>query len=108
MQKGDTITLYGGEGQASNIFIQRVGHTCILTWSVLQPTSEYWGIERAIPEELRPDHTLYVPSCVTNNNGYTLNVYAYGYINKNGAVGFQVASSTSGAINRGTCSWVIK
>lgn len=108
MHKDDIIQLYGGEGYPSNIFVQRVGHMCILTWSVSQSTSEYWGIEKAVPEELRPDHTIYVSSCATNANGYVLNVCAYGYVHPNGAVGFQVASAVSGAINRGTCSWVIK
>lgn len=107
LQKCDMITLYGGAGKASYVFIQRVGRTCILTWAVSQQTSEYWGIERAIPENLRPDHTIYCSSCVTNANGYILNVCAYGYVHQSGTIGFQVAAATSGAINRGTCSWYI-
>lgn len=107
-QKDDIIQLYGGVGMASNIFAQRVGHMCILTWTVSQSTSEYWGIGGALPKELRPDHVIYVPSCVTNANGYILNVCAYAYVNPDGTVGFQVAAPSSGAINVGTCSWSIK
>ena len=93
---------------ASNVFAQRVGHMCILTCAVSQSTSEYWEIDGALPKELRPDHVIYVPSCVTNANGYILNVCAYAYVNPNGAVGFQVAAPSSGAMNLGTCSWSIK
>ena len=100
--------LYGGPGQASYVHIRCVGRMCILTWSILQQTSEYWEISRVIPENLRPDHEIYSPSCVTNANGYVLNVCAYGYVNPEGTIGFQVSASTSGAINKGTCSWFIK
>ena len=104
---GDTLVLYGAPGSASYVHIKRVGHTCILVWTVSQSTAEYWGIEHVIPEGLRPDHTIYTPSCVTNANGYILNVCAYGYVHPSGAIGFQVAAATSGAINRGICSWYI-
>lgn len=108
MQKDDTITLYGGVGKPSNIYIQRVGHTCTLVWKVSQSDSNYWAIDYAIPEGLRPSDDLYIPSCVTNKNGYVLNACAYCYINPNGTIGFQVATSVSGAINSGACSWIIK
>lgn len=107
MHKDDTLVLYGGHGQASYVHIRCVGRMCILTWSVLQETSEYWGIPRVIPEKLRPDNTIYTASCVTNASGYILNVSAYGYVHIDGTIGFQVAVSTPGAINRGTCSWHI-
>lgn len=108
MQKGDIIQLYGGVGMPSNIYIQRVGHTCTLVWKVSQPSSDYWAIDYAIPEGLRPADALYIPSCVTNQNGYVLNACAYCYINPNGTIGFQVATSISGAMNNGICSWIIK
>ena len=108
LHKNDTLVLYGGPGQASYVHIRCVGRMCILTWHVLQPTSDYWGISRVIPERLRPDYTIYTASCATNDSGYVLNVCAYGYVNTDGTIGFQVAASTSGAINRGTCSWFIK
>ena len=60
-----------------------------------------------IPDGLRPANYIYTPSCVTNTDGYVLNVCAYCFINQDGTVGFQVASTTSGAINRGVCSWTI-
>ena len=107
VSQDDTLVLYGAPGSSSYVHIRRVGHTCILVWTVSQSTNEYWGIEHVIPENLRPDHTIYSPSCVTNANGYVLNVCAYGYVHPNGAIGFQVAASTSGAINRGICSWYI-
>lgn len=108
LHKDDALVLYGGPGQISYVHIRCVGRMCILTWSVLQQTSEYWEISRVIPERLRPDKTIYTAACVTNTSGYILNVCAYGYVHTDGTVGFQVAASTSGAINRGTCSWFIK
>ena len=108
LHKDDTLVLYGAPGQSSYVHIRCVGRMCILTWAVSQPTSDYWGISRVIPERLRPDYTIYTASCVTNASGYILNVCAYGYVNPDGTVGFQVAASSSGAINRGTCSWPIK
>lgn len=104
---GDPITLYGGPGKASYIYVQRVGRTCILNWSVSQSTATFWQPDIRIPEELRPAGNIYVPGCVTNNDGYVLNVCAYCYINTSGYTGFQVASAVSGAINRGICSWAI-
>lgn len=104
---GDTLVLYGSPGSSSYVRIRRVGHTCILVWTVSQSTNEYWSIPRVIPENLRPDHEIYLPSCVTNANGYALNVCAYCYVNQDGTIGFQLAASTSGAINRGVCSWYI-
>lgn len=104
---GDTLVLYESPGSSSCVHIRRVGHTCILVWTVSQSTNEYWEIEHVIPENLRPDYTIYSPSCVTNANGYIFNVCAYGYVNPNGTIGFQVAASTSGAFNRGICSWHI-
>ena len=108
MQKDNEFVLYGAPGQASYVHIKRFGHTCILVWAVSQSTNEYWGIEHVIPENLRPNYTIYSPSCVTNASGYILNVCAYGYVHPSGTIGFQVAASTSGAINRGICSWSIK
>ena len=108
MQKDNEFVLYGAPGQASYIHIKRFGHTCILVWTVSQSTNEYWGIEHVIPENLRPNYTIYSPSCVTNANGYVLNACAYGYVHPSGTIGFQVAASTYGAINRGICSWSIK
>lgn len=105
---GDTIVLYGAPDKASYIYIQRVGSICILRWSILQESAIYWQPDATIPDELRPDVTMYMPSCVTNNNGYVLNVCGYCYINKNGILGFQVAAATAGAFNRGACSWIIK
>lgn len=99
--------LYGSPGSSSYVHIRRVGHTCILVWTVSKSTNEYWSIAHVIPENLRPDHEIYLPSCVTNANGYVLNVCAYCYVNPDGTIGFQVAASTSGAINRGVCSWYI-
>lgn len=87
--------------------MQRIGSICTLTWGVLQPTAEYWQVDKRIPEGLRPAGNIYMPACVTNSDGFMLNVCAYSYISKDGAVGFKVANATPGAINRGTCSWVI-
>lgn len=108
VSQSDTTVLYGAPDKASYIFIQRIGHICILRWSVSQETSIYWQPDIVIPDGMRPDVTIYVPSCVTNNSGYVLNVCAYCYVNKNGLLGFQVAAGTTGAINRGACSWFIK
>lgn len=99
--------LYGRPDKPSCVYVQRIGRTCILTWSVSQSTADYWQTDRRIPEELRPAGNIYVPGYVTNSDGYVLNVCAYSYISKDGAVGFKVANATPGAFNRGTCSWVI-
>ena len=107
VSQSNTLVLYGAPGSASYIHIKRVGHTCILMWTISQSTNEYWGIEHVIPEGFRPDHTIYVPSCVTNANGYILNVCAYGYVNPSGTIGFQVASAISGGVNKGICSWYV-
>lgn len=104
---GDPITLYGGLGKPSYVWIQRIGRTCVLHWSVSQSTAQYWQPDEIIPEGLRPASDIYVPGCVTNNDGYVLNVCSYCYISTSGNIGFQVAFATSGAINRGICSWVI-
>ncbi len=104
---GDPITLYGSPGKSSYIYVQRIGSICTLTWGILQPTAEYWQVDKRIPEGLRPAGNIYMPACVTNSDGFVLNICAYSYISKDGAVGFKVASATPGAINRGTCSWVI-
>lgn len=101
----DTLVLYNESGQY--VRIHRVGHMCVLTWAISQSTATYWAIDNIIPEGLRPDQTIYTPSCVTNANGYIFNVCAYCYIHYNGTIGFQVAAATSGAINRGVCSWYI-
>ena len=107
VSRGDPITLYGAPGKASYIYVQRIGSTCTLNWSVSQSTADYWALDHVIPEGLRPASAISAPSCVTNMDGYVLNVCAYCYIGKDGTLGFQVASGTSGATNRGTCSWVI-
>ena len=99
--------LYGRPDKPSCVYVQRIGRTCILTWNVSQSTADYWQTDRRIPEELRPAGNIYVPGCVTNSDGYVLNVCAYSYISKDGTVGFKVANATPGAFNRGTCSWVI-
>ena len=104
---GDTITLYGGLGKPSYVYIQRIGRTCVLHWSVSQSTTEYWHPDMLIPEGLRPVGNIYAPGCVTNNDGYVLNVCAYCFIGTDGTVGFQIAFSTPGALNRGICSWAI-
>lgn len=104
---GEPIMLYGRPDKPSCVYVQRIGRTCILTWSVSQSTADYWQTDRRIPEELRPAGNIYVPGCVTNSDGYVLNVCAYSYISKDGTVGFKVANATPGAFNRGTCSWVI-
>lgn len=79
----------------------------MLHWSVSQSTAQFWQPDEIIPEGLRPANNIYVPACVTNNDGYVLNVCAYCYINTSGNVGFQVSAGTPGAINRGICSWAI-
>ena len=99
--------LYGRPGKPSYIYVQRNGRTCTLYWSVNQPTAAFWQPDNVIPEGLRPASNIYVPGCVTNNDGYVLNACAYCYINTSGNVGFQVATSTPGAINRGICLWAI-
>ena len=104
---GDPITRYGDPGTSSYIDVQRVGRTCTLTWKVLQPSAQFWQLNRTIPEGLRPADNIYVPGCVTNNDGYFLNTCAYCCINTSGYIGFQVAAAVSGAINRGICSWAI-
>lgn len=104
---GDPITLYGGPGESSYIYVQRVGRICIFKWSVSQSSTAYWQPDVTIPEELRPADNIYVPGCVTNANGYVLNTCSYCYINTSGYIGFQVASAVSGAINKGICSWAI-
>ena len=101
----DTLVLYNESWQY--VHIHRVGHMCVLTWAISQSTTAYWAIDNIIPERLRPDQTIYTPSCVTNDNGYIFNVCAYCYIHYNGTIGFQVAAATPGAINRGICSWYI-
>ena len=103
----DPITLYGGLGKPSYVYIQRIGRTCTLHWSVSQSTAEYWHLDKYIPEELRPAGNIYTPGCATNNDGYVLNVCAYCFIGNDGTVGFQVSASTPGALNRGVCSWAI-
>lgn len=105
VSQDDTLMLYNESGQY--VRIRRVGHMCVLTWAISQSTNEYWAIDNVIPERLRPNQTIYTSSCVTNVNGYILNVCAYCYIDYNGTIGFQVAAATSGAINRGICSWHI-
>lgn len=100
--------LYGAPDRASYIFIQRIGNICILRWSISQESNAYWQPDAVIPESIRPNVTFYVPSCVTDNSGFVLNVCAYCYVNKNGIMGFQVAAATTGAVNRGSCSWFIK
>lgn len=104
---GELITLYGSSDAESYIRIQRVGNMCILRWDVTQETANYWALNHVVPEELRPSEAIYTPSCVTNSAGYVLNVCAYGYVNSAGSIGFQVAAATTGAINRGICSWRI-
>lgn len=105
VSQDDTLVLYNKPGQY--VHIHRVGHMCVLTWAIPQSTAEYWAIDNVIPEGLRPDQTIYTSSCATNANGYVLNVCAYCYIHYDGTIGFQVAAATSGAINRGICSWYI-
>lgn len=105
--KDDPITLYGDPGESSYIYVQRVGRTCTLNWKVLQSSAQFWQPDITIPEGLRPADNIYVPGCVTNNDGYVLNTCAYCYINTSGYIGFQVAAAVSGAINRGICSWAI-
>lgn len=105
--KDDPIVIYGAQGRSSYIWLQRIGRTCMLHWSVSQSTAAFWQPDNVIPEKLRPGNNIYVPGCVTNNDGYILNTSAYCYINTSGNIGFQVASAVSGAINRGICSWAI-
>ena len=107
VSRDDPITLYGGPGKPSYIHMQRTGRYCTLQWSVNQPTNAFWQLDNVIPEGLRPANNIYVPGCVTNNDGYVLNTCAYCYINTSGNVGFQVAANISGATNRGICSWAI-
>lgn len=107
VSQDDKIVLYGAQGKPSYIWIQRTGRTCTLKWSVSQPSAAFWQPDETIPEGLRPSENIYVPGCVTNADGYVLNVCAYCYINTSGYIGFQVAAGTAGAINKGTCSWAI-
>lgn len=107
VSQDDKIVIYGSPGKQSYIWLQRVGRTCEFHWSVSQSSATFWQPDNRIPEELRPAGNIYVPGCVTNNDGYVLNVCAYCYINTSGYTGFQVASAVSGAINRGICSWTI-
>lgn len=104
---GDPITLYGSSSSTTYVYAQRVGRTCTLAWKVNQPSADYLELDHVIPEGLRPTDSIYVPSCVTNMEGYVLNVCAYCFVDKNGTVGFQVASGTANAVNRGVCSWVV-
>lgn len=103
----DPIVLYGAPNNPSYVYIQRIGRACTLKWNISQPTAAYWQPDNIIPEGLRPDSNIYVPGCVTNSDGFVLNVCAYCYINTSGNIGFQVATNMSGAINRGVCSWAI-
>ena len=101
------IVLYGAPGEPSYVHIQRTGRLCVLQWSVSQPTNTFWQLDNVIPDGLRPANNIYMPGCVTNNNGYVINTCSYCYVNTSGHVGFQVAANVSGATNRGTCLWVI-
>ena len=103
----DPIVLYGAPGEPSYVHIQRTGRLCVLQWSVSQPTNTFWQLDNVIPDGLRPANNIYMPGCVTNNNGYVINTCAYCYVNTSGHVGFQVAANVSGATNRGICSWAI-
>lgn len=105
--KDDPIVIYGAPGKPSYVWIQHNGRTCTLNWRVNQPTAAFWQPDNVIPEGLRPAGNIYVPGCVTNADGFVLNVCADCYINTSGNVGFQVAANTPGAINRGVCSWAI-
>lgn len=105
VSQDDTLVLYNDSWQY--VRIHRVGHMCVLTWAISQSTAAYWAINNVIPERLRPDKEIYAPSCVTDVKGYMLNVCAYCYIHYDGTIGFQVAAATSGAVNRGICSWYI-
>ena len=107
VSRDDPITLYGGPDEASYVYIQRVGRTCTLRWKVAQPTAAFWEMGSRIPDGLQPANYIYTPSCVTNADGYVLNVCAYCFISQGGTVGFQTADATPGAVNRGTCSWTI-
>lgn len=107
VSRSDKIILYGNPGKTSYIYIQRTGRICTLYWRVSQSSAQFWQPDEIIPEGLRPADNLYVPGCVTNADGYVLNVCAYCYINASGYIGFQVASAVSGAINKGICLWTI-
>lgn len=107
VNKDDPIVIYGAPGKPSYVWIRRIGRTCELHWSVSQSSAQFWQPDEIIPEGLRPASNLYVPGCVTNNDGYVLNACAYCYINTSGYIGFQVAAAVSGAINKGICSWAI-